>query len=318
MVPKVLTVLAGAALVVATIGAQTPPSQTPPSQTPPASQAPPAAPGPQRGRGGETFPAQQRAPGDPAVIERGKGLYSVNCSFCHGPDLRGGQLNGPNLLRSQLVLGDQNGEVILPIVRGARADKGMPPISIPDDDVKAIAEYIHTVWAQSPRQGMPPPGGAPPELNVLVGDAAAGRVYFDAKCGTCHSAAGDLQGIATRIPDPKALQNVWVSGGTVGGRGAGRGAAPQPPGGRGLAPNPRAVTVTVTLPSGEQVEGRLLRIDDFFVALTEADGTIRSFTRTGARPRVELRDPLEPHRALLLVYTDKDMHDVTAFLATLK
>ena len=324
MVPRVMAGMAAAALVVSTVVAQSQPPVAP--QNPPPGAAP-ATPAPQgRGRGGETFPAQQRPPGDPAVIERGKGLYSVNCSFCHGPDLRGGQLNGPNLLRSQLVLSDQNGELILPIVRGSRADKGMPPLSIPDDDVKAIAEYIHTVWAQSPRQGMPPPGGAPPELNVLVGDATAGRAYFDAKCGTCHSATGDLQGIATRIPDPKALQNVWVSGGAVGGRGGlstgagqtGRGAAAQPPGGRGPAPNPRAVTVTVTLPSGEHVAGRLVRIDDFFVSLMEADGTIRSFTRTGARPRVEVKDPLEPHRALLSVYTDKDMHDVTAFLATLK
>jgi cytochrome c oxidase cbb3-type subunit 3 len=239
-------------------------------------------------------------------------------------------LNGPNLLRSPLVLGDQNGELILPIVRGARADKGMPPLPIPDEDVKAIAEYIHSEWAKSPRQGMPPPGGAPAELNILVGDATAGRAYFEAKCATCHSATGDLQGLATRMPDAKALQNFWVSGGAVGGRGGGRGAgrgaaaagseatAGQTPAGRGPAPNPRAVTVTVTLASGEKVEGRVVRIDDFFVSLMEADGTIRSFTRTGARPRVEVHDPLEPHRALLSVYTDKDMHDVTAFLATLK
>jgi cytochrome c oxidase cbb3-type subunit III len=314
---KVTTAAVAAILVVATLTAQGPP-QTPPSQSPPAQTAPVPAPPQGRGRGGDSFPAQQRPPGDPAVIERGKGLYSVSCSFCHGPDLRGGQLNGPNLLRSPLVLGDQNGELILPIVRGARADKGMPPIPIPDEDVKAIAEYIHSEWAKSPRQGMPPPGGAPAELNILVGDAAAGRAYFDAKCGTCHSAAGDLQGLATRVSDPKALQNFWVSGGAVGARGGGRGAAAQAPGGRGPAPNPRAVTVTVTLASGEKAEGRLLRIDDFFVSLMEADGTVRSFTRTGARPRVDVRDPLEPHRALLSVYTDKDMHDVTAFLATLK
>lgn len=314
---RVLTVLAGAALVVSTVVAQGPPAgpQTPAGQTPPAT-APPQG----QGRGRGEFPAQQRPPGDPAVIERGKTLFSVNCSFCHGPDLRGGQLNGPNLLRSDLVLSDQNGELILPVVRNGRADKGMPPLPLPDEDVKAIAEYIHSVWAKSPRQGMPPPGGAAPEpLNILVGDAASGRTYFDAKCGTCHSAAGDLQGIATRISDAKALQNFWVSGGNAGGRGGGRGAAaPAAPGGRGPAPNPRAVTVTVTLATGEKAEGRLLRIDDFFVSLMEADGTIRSFTRTGARPRVDLRDPLEPHRALLLVYTDKDMHDVTAYLATLK
>jgi cytochrome c oxidase cbb3-type subunit 3 len=144
---KSVIAAAAAALVVSTVVAQTPavpPAQAPPPQTAPAAPAPAA---PQRGRGGDSFPAQQRPPGDPAVIERGKGLYSVNCSFCHGPDLRGGQLNGPNLLRSPLVLGDQNGELILPIVRGARADKGMPPVPVSDEDVKTIAEYIHSEWA---------------------------------------------------------------------------------------------------------------------------------------------------------------------------
>jgi cytochrome c oxidase cbb3-type subunit 3 len=311
-----MTHLLAAAALIGALGLSAegqPPPAAPPPQAPGA-QAP-AAPQPQRGRGGETFPAQQRPPGDPAVIGRGKALYGVNCTFCHGPDLRGGQLNGPNLLRSQLVLSDQAGELIIPIVHGSRAEKGMPPLPIPDEDIKAIAEYIHSVWALSPRQGMPPPGGAPAELNVLVGDAAAGRAYFEAKCATCHSATGDLVGIATRVADARALQNLWVSGGTAGGRGrggAGRGA------GMPNAPNPRAVTATVTLPSGETVEGRVVRIDDFIVSLAMEDGSIRSFTRTGAKPRVEVRDPLEPHRALLSTYTDKDMHDVTAFLATLK
>ncbi len=305
---KLTTAAAAAALVVSTLYAQAPPPQTPPAQTPP------AAPAQGRGRGPGVFPAQQRPPGDPAVVARGKALFGVTCALCHGQDLRGGQLNWPNLLRSQLVLGDQNGEAIMPVIRGGRPEKGMPPIAMPDDDMKAIAEYIHSMAALSPRQGMPPPSDTPPVLNVLVGDAAAGRVYFEAKCASCHSPAGDLQGIATRAGDAKALQNLWVSGGNTGrgGRGAGgRGAAPN-------APNPRAVTAVVTLASGEKVEGRLVRIDDFFVSLTLADGTIRSFTRQGARPRVEVRDPLEPHRTLLTVYTDKDMHDVTAFLATLK
>jgi cytochrome c oxidase cbb3-type subunit 3 len=256
------------------------------------------------------FPAQQRPPGDPAVIARGKTLYSVTCSFCHGPDLRGGQLNGPNLLRSQLVLSDQAGELIMPVVHEGRPEKGMPPIPMPDEDVKAVAEYIHSMAALSPRQGMPPPSETPVVLDVLVGDAAAGRTYFEAKCGTCHSATGDLQGIATRIPDAKALQNLWVSGGGAGGRG--RGAAP------GGAPTARTVMVAVTLPSGEKAEGRLVRIDDFLVTLAQPDGIIRSFRRNGPLPKVEVRDPLESHRTLLSVYTDKDMHDVTAYLATLK
>jgi cytochrome c oxidase cbb3-type subunit 3 len=306
---KTTIAAAAAALIVSSLAAQGPPApQTSPAQTPAATPAPQG-----RGRGPGVFPAQQRPPGDPAVVARGKALFGVTCALCHGADLRGGQLNGPNLLRSQLVLSDAAGELIMPVIRGGRPDKGMPPIPMPDEDARAVAEYIHSMTALSPRQGMPPPSETPIVLDVLVGDAAAGRAYFDAKCATCHSPGGDLQGLATRVPDARALQNLWVSGGSAGGRG-GRGAA----GGGPNAPNPRAVTVTVTLPSGEKVEGRLLRIDDFFVSMTLADGAIRSFTRTGARPRVDVHDPLEPHRALLSVYTDKDMHDVTAFLATLK
>jgi cytochrome c oxidase cbb3-type subunit 3 len=288
-------------------------------------QTPPDAGGRGQGRGagrGAVFPAQQRPPGDPMVIERGKTLYGIHCTACHGADTRGGDLGGPNLLRSQLVLNDQNGELILPIVRGSREDQGMPAINLPDDDVKAIAEFIHSVAAAARGQGAPPLTAPPPD--VLVGDAAAGQVYFTAKCSGCHSATGDLQGIATKSLDAKTLQNRWVSGG-VGGRGGGRqGGGMQMQSGMAPASAP-VVTVTVA-PSGkdetrqneEKVEGRLVRIDDFIVTLAQADGTVRTFRRDGDRPEVEIRDPLAAHRALLAVLTDKDMHDVTAYLATLK
>jgi len=148
-----------------------------------------------------------------------------------------------------------------------------------------------------------------PAPSVLVGDARAGQQYFDSKCAGCHSVTGDLKGIATKIPDPKGLQNAWVSGGDGrGGRGAGRGA-----GAAGVA-----VTAAVTLPSGESVEGQLVRIDDFLVTLRLADESERTFRRIGDVPKVEIRDPMKGHRDLLAVYTDKDMHDVTAYLVTLK
>ena len=138
-----------------------------------------------------------------------------------------------------------------------------------------------------------------------------GQAYFEAKCASCHSATGDLQGIATRIADPKTLQNTWVAGG--GGRG-GRGGR----GGAAGESSARTVTVTVTLPSGERTEGRLVRIDDFLVTVGLADGTLRTFRRDGDVPKVEVHDPMQGHRDLLAVYTDKDMHDVTAYLVTLK
>lgn len=267
----------------------------------------PPGPGGQAGRG-QTYPQFQRPLADPAVLARGAALYGIRCAGCHGVDLRGGDQGGPNLLRSEVVLMDQKGEGIIPIVQNGRQSPGMPgmaPVPLPPDDILAVAEYIHSVLANAGRQGRPPLSSTPPVLNVLVGDIEAGRAYFTAKCSSCHSVTADLQGIATRVPDPKQLQNLWVSGG-----GGGRGGSP--------ASDSRAVRVTVTPAAGAPVEGRLVRADDFVVTLVQDDGTRRSFRRQGDEPKVDLRDPLAAHRALVPGYTDTDMHNVTAFLAVIK
>jgi cytochrome c oxidase cbb3-type subunit III len=290
---------------------QTPPAAPP--QPPPqgGAQQPPAGRGAgQRGGGRATFPAQQRTLADAATIARGKTLYEVNCRACHGADLRGGDIGGPNLLRSQLVLNDQHGELILPVVKNGRQNPGMPPmpaLPLGEEDVKAVAEYIHSVAFTMRGQGSPPPGEEV-ELNIVVGDAKAGAAYFASRCASCHSATGDMQGIASRISSPLQLQNHWITGG--GGRGRGGGA----PG----SPVPRPVTVTVAQSNGSKVEGRLVRIDDFSVTLVTEDGTQRTFRRSGDTPKVQVNDPLEPHMKLLTAYTDKDIHDVTAYLVTLK
>jgi len=308
--------LAGFTVIATHVTAQGPP-QTPqpaPAQTPPATppQTPDTGGRGGRGRGGQmaTFPAQQRALADPAVIAKGKQLFTTNCVSCHGADLRGGVTGGPNLLRSGTVLMDQHGELILPIVRGARAERGMPPLPIPDDDVIAIAEYIHSVVASARGQGAPPESENPPP-NALVGDATAGEVYFKANCTSCHSPSGDLTGIGTRLDEAKALQNYWVVGGGGGGGRGGRG-GPSAPSDR------RRVTATVTLPNGEKVQGQVLRLDNFFVTLLLDDGRQRTIRREGDLPKVDVKDPLEYHKKLPAILTDKDMHDVTAYLATLK
>jgi cytochrome c oxidase cbb3-type subunit 3 len=253
------------------------------------------------------YPQFQRPPADPAVVERGKAIYGIRCGACHGADLRGGDQGGPNLLRSEIVLMDQKGEGIIPIIQNGRQSPGMPgmaPVPLPPDDMLAVAEYLHSVLANAGRQGRPPLSATPPVLNVLVGDIEAGRAYFAAKCSSCHSVTADLKGIASRVTDPKQLQNFWVSGGG--------------PRGGGPAGDSRSVRVTVTPAAGAPVEGRLVRIDDFVVTLVQDDGTRRSFRRNGEEPRVDVRDPLAAHRALVPGYTDKDMHDVTAFLAVIK
>lgn len=262
------------------------------------------------------FPQQQRGPGDPALIARGKALYQPNCAACHGIDLRGGQQGGPNLLRSQTVLSDKSGELIAPIVQGGRPNPPagappMPPFPFQADDIKALAEYIHDVLGQAGAQGRPPEGEIVPPEKILVGDAAAGRTYFDSRCASCHSVTGDLHGIVSRAPDPRALQDLWVSGGGGRGRGGrGRGAAP--------AENGPVATVTVTPGSGQPVKGRLVRIDDFTVTLIQDDGTRRTFARNGDSPKVDVDDPAQAHRKLVTEITDRDMHNVTAYLWTIK
>lgn len=300
--------------LIAHTGAQQAPPPAAPAGAPqtPAPGGPPAGRGqaPQgRGGGRATFPAQQRTLADPATIAKGKTLYEINCRACHGGDLRGGDIGGPNLLRSQLVLNDQHGELILPVVRNGRQNPGMPPmpaLPLGEEDVKAIAEYIHSVAASMRGQGSPPPGEEV-ELDIVVGDAKAGEKYFAARCASCHSATGDLKAIGDRIASPLQLQNTWITGG--GGRGRG---------GAGGGPVSRPVTVSVAMQDGSKVEGRLVRIDDFYVVVGLENGMTRTIRRSGDTPKVTIDDPLAEHRKLLTVYTDKDIHDVTAYLVTLK
>jgi cytochrome c oxidase cbb3-type subunit 3 len=215
-------------------------------------------------------------------------------------------MGGPNLLRSQIALNDQKGELFLPIVKGSLPR--MPPVPVQDSDVPAIAEYIHSIIATMRGQGNPPAG---PErvLNIVVGNAQAGQAYVGKVCAGCHQAG--FSGIATRISDPTALQTYWVAGGAGGGGRRGGGAPP-------AGPAPQPVTAVVTLANGQKFEGPLVRYDDFVIAIRMPDSTERSFRRTGDVPKVEIRDPRDAHRKLWPTLSDSDMHNVTAYLVTLK
>lgn len=246
-----------------------------------------------------TFPAQQRALASAETVERGNGLYQVNCMACHGGDLRGGDQGGPNLLRSTVVLNDVEGEVIGEIIRSGM--NRMPPITTLDaEGIRAVAGYIHSVLATAQGQGAPP--RVEYDLDIVVGNPRRGERFFNQECTDCHSATGDLDGIATLISDPVDLQNSWV-----GGRRSGRGRGPGP-----------ASTVTVTMADGATISGELVRYDDFFVGLRIATGDYRSFSRIGGQVEVEIFDPLWRHKELWSELDDATMHDVTAYLETLE
>ena len=237
------------------------------------------------------------------VLLRGKALYNSSCGSCHASDIRGVPGKGNSLLRSQIVLSDKAGELIADSVA-----KHNPKINLVAADNLAISEYLHGIEATAGPQGSPPgrnPMGI--ELNVLVGDAKAGEAYFAKACASCHSLTGDMKGIASKYTDAKALQNGWFDGVVPG---AGRGG-----GGRGMQ-------ATVTMPNGTKFEGRSIRKDDYIVILMLADGTRKSIPLdVTPAPKVEMKDPEEAHKKMAMALDDpdnKNLHDVTAFLWTLK
>jgi cytochrome c oxidase cbb3-type subunit 3 len=256
---------------------------------------------PVRPKGG-FVPGQKRAPEDPAVVKRGKTLYEINCRGCHGQDLRGGDMGGPNLLRSPVALTDQHGEQIVPIIHGARQKMGMPAIGINDEDAQAVAAYVRTVIGGIGGQGKPPEEGHV-DPDILVGNASEGKAYFAAKCSGCHSAAGDMKAFVAATKDEKRLQSGWVEGGHETEENAAK----------------RAPVADVTLASGQKIKGLVIHMDEFLVTVKLADGTQQSFDRVSdTNPAITIHDPMQQHREMLMQYTDKDIHDVTAYLETLK
>lgn len=265
--------------------------------------AKPAAPSPAGAESQRAFyhrhPAYPpRTPAAPAVVAQGKQLFQANCSFCHGSDARGGE-TGPNLVRAQVVLDDQHGEMIAPIVHNGIPGKGMPKFDLSETEITDIAAFLHSQPLAN--------RGAPSQLDVLVGNAAAGEAYFNQHCTSCHSISGDLAGIGAKY-DPKILQNLIVSGGQQR-RFRRFGAGPT---------NGPTTTVTVTLASGETVTGKLDQISAFAIALTESDGSYHSFLRNGAVPKVVVHDPLQWHIDMLPKWNDTDIHNLTSYLVTLK
>lgn len=226
---------------------------------------------------------------DPAAVERGRTVYTVyGCAFCHGEDTRGGS-GGPSLLRSQLVQRDQAGETIANVVRDGVPNTAMAGFALSPDELRDLAEFLHSFPLQSRD-----PARMRPE-SIVTGDPEEGGRYFEARCASCHSPSADLAGFAARYPDERRLQHQWLM--------------PRD------APPTRA---RVTVRGADPVEGELKRIDEFIVSIALADGRQRTFARSADEPRVEILDPLEAHKALLPLYADRDIHNVTAFLATLK
>ncbi len=245
---------------------------------------------------------------DDAGADRGKTLFAAECSTCHGQKARGGNealpaaQRGSDLIRSLVVLRDRYGSLVSPfLTKGHPMRSGGDAKSLTAAQAGDLAHFLHQRVYATLRNG-----GELQIQNILSGDPKAGLLYFSGagKCSSCHAATGDFAGIGKRY-DAVTLQQKFLFPRTVA---FGRGAPP---------PSIKPAHVTVTLANGQTVAGNLVSLDDFNVALRDAEGNYRSFT---IQPQIKVmkQDPLDAHVALLDEISDKNIHDVVAYLESLK
>jgi cytochrome c oxidase cbb3-type subunit 3 len=247
-------------------------------QASPASVAPPPTVTPQ------TYAQEQ--------VQAGQRIFAAQCGFCHGRDAMGGE-SGPDLTRAVLVAQDVRGDKLGPLVRTGRVDKGMPAFNLGDADLSAVVAFVHD---QKTKAETLTGGRRSVELaDLQTGNADAGKEYFTGACARCHSSTGDLAGVASRVRGLPLLQRMLYPA----------------PGREGTS-----AKVWVTLPAGQVVTGKLAYRDEFTIALTDPSGWYRSWPTHQVKFVVD--DPLQAHVDQLAKYTDTDMHNVLAYLQTLR
>jgi cytochrome c oxidase cbb3-type subunit 3 len=236
--------------------------------------------------------AAQTGKPDAVAAQRGKAQFQSSCGFCHGNDATGSR--APDLLHSAILSHDENGNLVGSVIRNGRADKGMPAFSnLKEDQVADIVTFLHFQAYQALHSASVP--GDYPLAKMLTGNAAAGKAYFEGAggCTGCHSVTKDLAGIAKKYA-PVDLQQHMVY------------------------PSNKNVerTAVVTLPSGQRFEGKLAELDEFNIGIIDKEGWHQSWPINAVK--VEIKDPLAVHRDLMSKYTDADVHNLFAYLETLK
>ena len=220
----------------------------------------------------------------------GGALFLQNCAFCHGRDAMGGE-TGPDLTQSKLVLSDKTGEKIATVVREGRPDNKMPSFNFSSQEIGSLVAFIHGRVASAEAHKGSRRGVSVADLQT--GNVAAGKAYFNGAggCSRCHSPAGDLAGIATRYQGLQLEERM-------------------------LYPRGAKSTVTVTLPSGEKINGTLAYHDEFTIGLRDASGAYHSWFTRNVQFRID--SPADAHVEQFPKYTDADVHNLMAYLQTLR
>ena len=227
---------------------------------------------------------------DKEAAQRGAPVFQQSCSFCHGPQARGAE--GPSLITSDAVLEDTHGDTLIAFLKKGRPEKGMPAFaSLTDEQLKDVTEFIHLQVEDVANRG------TYQLKNIVVGDAAEGKVYVASHCVSCHKAES-FDHFASKFKSADQLQREWVW--------------PNRPNDNSLA-----ITADVKVADGTEISGRVTQISDFKITLVDKSGQSHTVERTPGTA-VDLRDPLEPHQTMIMTLKNRDLHNVTAYLETLK
>jgi cytochrome c oxidase cbb3-type subunit III len=252
----------------------------------PASRRPPATTNPQSYTGTE--------------IQAGQVRFISQCGSCHGRDAQGGE-SGPDLTRSTLVAQDLRGDKIGPLILSGRHDKEMPAFSLPAVEIASIVAFIHDAHSKAESKAESELGGrrSVDVSDLQTGSAEAGKLFFNGKggCAQCHGLSGAFATVASRFQGLALLQRMLYPG----------------RGGRGAPVRPAAI---VTAANGQKPSGRVAYRDEFTITLIDSEGWSHSFPAGAVK--IEIDDPLRAHTDLLGRYTDEEIHDVFAYLQTLK
>jgi cytochrome c oxidase cbb3-type subunit 3 len=258
-------------------------------------------------------------------VARGDVLYnSLACSSCHGPLGLGGAAGAADLTKSALAQTPDNGRTLAAFLQVGRPEQGMPPARpLSPQEAADLSAKIRSLApppasrtaADGARAAAPalPAALAGQDLSIVIGDPKIGKAYFNSaegRCSTCHavedgkaSPAANLAHVASKYKAEKDLQQTWMLPG------------------RDVNWSPRkdnTVTAVATFADGHEVRGYLTSISDFKLVIRDDAGKVTTIPRADDQPKVRLIDRMQPHLDLMDVYQDDDIHNITAYLATLK
>jgi len=200
-------------------------------------------------------------------------------------DARGAM--GPSLVTSDLVLTDEHGQQLSAFLKKGRPEKGMPAFAtLSHQQMIDITEFLHLQVENVANRG------SYKMLNILVGNAAKGKVYVDRHCMSCHTVE-TFAHIASKFRSPEQLQRNWIWPARYG-----------------------TLTAKVKTPEGT-FSGWLKQISDFRITLVDRSGKTHTIDR-GPGVDVQMSDRLAGHQEIIMTLSNDDMHDVTSYLETLK